>query len=159
MNSNSVSIGLVLGFLALVTGCSAATDDTSIETVTLAGNGELAQLDFLNPIYPFRGNAPPAVVDGKTSLAVARFIDVTRCTTQEDFFRGPQQVCPGTPSSVPLRVLIAACDDGACKVSTIDTPAGSTVVAAISGARPGARLRIRVAEPNGAEHEDTFVLR
>ena len=74
---NSAFTGFVLGFLALVTGCSAATDDTSIQTVPLAGNGELAQLDFLNPIYPLRGNAPPAVVDGKTSLAVARFIDVT----------------------------------------------------------------------------------
>ena len=160
--NNVSSCAFVLGFVALVTGCSAETDDHSIETAALAGNGELAQLDFLNPIYPLRGNAPPALVEGKTSLAIARFVDVTRCTTQEDFFRGPQQVCPGTPTSVPMRVLLAFCDEGACEVTTSDALSGSssTVVAAISRAVPGARFRVRLAEVNGGEvHEDTFVLR
>jgi hypothetical protein len=150
----------LIAFLLAPTGCSFKADDNSIETQPLRGNGEADELDFLDPIFPYRGNAPPPVVNGVTAVAVTRWVDVTRCTTHSDYDRGEHQVCPGTPSNVGLRLIEVSCDDGACDVQQARSSSRpELVVLDVTTRRPGARIRVRVEElATRIVHEDTFVL-
>jgi hypothetical protein len=150
----------LIAFLLAPTGCSFKADDNSIETQPLRGNGEADELDFLDPIFPYRGNAPPPVVNGVTAVAVTRWVDVTRCTTHSDYDRGEHQVCPGTPSNVGLRLIEVSCDVGACDVQQARSSSRpELVVLDVTTRRPGARIRVRVEElATRIVHEDTFVL-
>lgn len=158
------SFGLLLlsSFLALTpTGCASSSDDNDIETVPLRGNGQAGELDFLDAVHPSRGNLPSPIAGGTASVAITRWIDVTRCTTYDDFNRGEVQSCPGHPSMVTLRLLDASCDDAACSVaSSGSVPDGAQpIVLHLTTDRTSVTLRVRVEEVGtGVVHEDWTAL-
>jgi hypothetical protein len=145
----------------LSAGCSASVERHDIEVQSLPGNGEARELDFLNAIYPLRGNAvTPLDERGMTSLAVTRWQDVVACSEHEDFFGGKRTICPGHPSTVQLRLMDASCDDGACEITpTSGDAAHETIVLAVKSKVPSPKLRVRVQEiATGVVHEDATVL-
>lgn len=155
---------LPLALAATLLACSSAdARDEDVDVVPLRGNGEAGALDFLDPIHPLRGNGPLGLHDGSATVAVTRWIDVSRCSTHTELSRGEVTVCPGSPTRLGLTFLDASCGEAgdACDVQPVAWPSNpDLLVLRVRRARASVRVRVRVEEiSTQAAHEDTFVLR
>jgi hypothetical protein len=158
---------IALAFISLssIQGCGPASSNLAVkdyEMVDLAGNGEARTLDFLDPIYPLRGNQV-SVRNSETTLAVTQWEDLTRCFTHSDWNRGELQACPGRPSTKLIKLLGAECEQNACEVTDVsgshfgNYPYQISLYVKLKA--PSARLHVRVQDVEArAVREDWYLL-